>query len=57
MTNNFRFFLLLSLVLMFIKLNAQHQNDYWYFGNGAGIHFNGGAVPVALTDGVLNTFE
>lgn len=52
-----RVFFIFSLFFFTFSTFAQHQNDYWYFGNGAGIHFNGGAIPVALTDGALNTFE
>lgn len=35
---------------------AQKQANYWYFGRFAGLNFGMG-VPVALTDGKLNTGE
>ncbi|MDQ3191834.1 MAG: gliding motility-associated C-terminal domain-containing protein [Bacteroidota bacterium] len=38
------------------SLKAQKENNYWYFGNNAGLDFNNG-TPVALTDGELITNE
>ena len=35
---------------------AQNEGNIWYFGENAGLDFNSGN-PVALTDGMLNTFE
>ncbi len=35
---------------------AQKEANIWYFGNGAGLDFNGGA-PVPLIDGQLSTLE
>ena len=36
---------------------AQKESAIWYFGEYAGLDFNNVNVPVALTDGQLNTFE
>lgn len=46
------------LILLFLGVNAFSQNEanIWYFGNNAGLDFNGGA-PVPLDDGQINTFE
>jgi hypothetical protein len=44
------------LVLIWISSFSQNEAKIWYFGNGAGLDFNGG-LPVALTDGVINTLE
>lgn len=38
------------------QTNAQHQTDKWYFGVLAGVDFTP-SLPVALTNGVLNTSE
>lgn len=43
-------------ILGFHSLQAQHQSDYWYFGEQAGIDFTSGTA-VARTDGALNTYE
>ena len=51
-----------NLILFWILLlpplfsAAQNEANIWYFGNNAGMDFNGGA-PVALTNGILNTVE
>jgi gliding motility-associated-like protein len=52
------YWLLLSLSFFFAagKLAAQHQDDYWYFGNHAGLHFGSGG-PTALTNGQLYAYE
>ncbi len=42
--------------LLLPSLNAQHEGDYWYFGENAGLHFSG-ASPTVLTNGALNTYE
>ncbi|PCJ84322.1 MAG: hypothetical protein COA57_09460 [Flavobacteriales bacterium] len=46
------------ICILFIQtcLFAQNEGNIWYFGEYAGIDFNGG-TPVALTNGSLNTFE
>ena len=36
--------------------NSGNEGNIWYFGEYAGLDFNSG-VPVALTDGQLNTWE
>lgn len=47
-------------ISLFLSLSmnsfAQKESDIWYFGNNAGLDFNGGA-PVAITNGALVTFE
>ncbi len=47
------FYLFLSLAGF---VNAQNQNNIWYFGVNAGITFNT-TPPTALTNGMLNTQE
>ncbi|WP_300027091.1 T9SS type B sorting domain-containing protein [uncultured Maribacter sp.] len=50
---------LFSLFILFISvytLHAQKEAAIWYFGENAGLDFNGGA-PVTLLDGALNTRE
>jgi gliding motility-associated-like protein len=32
-------------------------NNVWYFGDGAGLDFNAGAIPDVLEDGELDSFE
>ncbi len=46
------------LIFIFFVLStyAQHQADYWYFGNNAGLNFSSGK-PEPLTDGQLKTYE
>lgn len=39
------------------EIKAQGEANNWYFGQNAGLSFNGGATPVALFDGELNTLE
>jgi Secretion system C-terminal sorting domain len=45
------FFILLTLFSF-----SQNERYVWYFGNNAGIDFNGGG-PTAITNGALNTNE
>ncbi len=47
---------LISLVPMLHSAYAQKEWNVWYFGNYAGIDFNGGA-PVALADGAMHQWE
>ena len=55
--NLFRGFHILKLFLLISTIsNAQKEGNNWYFGNRAGLDFNGGS-PVVLTDGTLNTNE
>ncbi len=55
-----KIFVKLLLLILFIanqsNLYAQKEGNIWYFGNLAGIDFNGTA-PVVLTNGALNTNE
>ena len=44
------------LVCYFVSLQAQSEAAIWYFGQNAGLDFNGGN-PVALTNGAMNTLE
>jgi hypothetical protein len=50
--------LLVSLLLLLpaSRAEAQRENNVWYFGQGAGIDFNGSA-PVPLTDGAIDAVE
>jgi gliding motility-associated-like protein len=48
----FSLFLLLSALLF-----SQKESAIWYFGTNAGIDFNQGALPQAITDGQINTRE
>ncbi|WP_460973363.1 T9SS type B sorting domain-containing protein [Spirosoma migulaei] len=52
------FMLLLPLCCLWIPVNAQPVKSYsnWYFGDGAGVTFNGG-TPQAVTDGKLRSME
>ncbi|MBU0764238.1 MAG: hypothetical protein KJ607_05330, partial [Bacteroidetes bacterium] len=52
-----KLFILSQLVFWAVSGFSQHNTaNIWYFGDHAGIDFNTG-VPVALTDGQLNTAE
>ncbi len=50
----------LRIILLFLfcvsVCDAQKEGNIWYFGNRAGLNFNG-KEAVALTDGVLSTSE
>ena len=50
-----------KLVLLILLLSccafAQSPAGIWYFGKKAGISFNSGPNPVAVTDGKIDTFE
>ncbi|MES2591379.1 MAG: gliding motility-associated C-terminal domain-containing protein [Bacteroidota bacterium] len=47
----------LSLLLLFACFSmAQNEGNIWYFGDHAGLDFNGSS-PVALTNGALSTIE
>lgn len=50
---------IIFLILMFFSLNilfAQREANIWYFGNYAGLDFNG-ETPVPLTDGAMSRWE
>ena len=49
-------FFLLTIFVFPDLVQAQKENNIWYFGDGAGIDFNSGS-PVALTNGAINTTE
>lgn len=47
----------LVVLILFVNLTySQGEANIWYFGQNAGLDFNGGS-PVALTNGQLNTLE
>tara|TARA_B110000238_G_scaffold4648_1_gene4631 strand:+ start:405 stop:2684 length:2280 start_codon:yes stop_codon:yes gene_type:complete len=49
--------LIISILISSIFYSsAQNEGNIWYFGASAGLDFNSG-VPIALTDGQLNTGE
>lgn len=45
------------LLLVTHICNSQNESSNWYFGFGAGVHFNKEGNVNALIDGQLNTFE
>ncbi|ARN79078.1 hypothetical protein BST97_14365 [Nonlabens spongiae] len=49
-------YLFLIILLQTISSLAQNEANIWYFGQNAGLDFNGG-VPVPIDDGQLNTNE
>jgi gliding motility-associated-like protein len=51
--------IILCFVILFLCLSVTGQNEsnYWYFGEHAGLDFNGGGTPTALTDGALLQHE
>lgn len=51
-----KYILVFLAFLAAFQVNSQKQANYWYFGEYAGLNFSMG-VPVALTDGALNTGE
>ncbi len=51
-----KLYLLLILACFNLVLAAQGETNIWYFGQFAGVDFNGGN-PVALTNGALSTSE
>jgi gliding motility-associated-like protein len=55
LSNKFFFSCILFLLFQAASI-AQPQNNIWYFGDYAGLDFNGGS-PVAITDGELYTNE
>lgn len=52
--NSVRNSLIIFIALITSSLQAQKQNNVWYFGDGNGIDFNTNP-PTALNDGALNT--
>lgn len=51
-----KYFLILFFALAFFFVDAQHEADYWYFGNYAGLDFSSGN-PEPLTEGQLRNYE
>lgn len=49
-------YLVLIILLQTLSSFAQNEANIWYFGQNAGLDFNGG-VPVPIDDGQLNTNE
>ena len=49
-------FLFIFFVFFVSETFAQHESDFWYFGNYAGIDFSSGK-PEPLTDGQLKNYE
>lgn len=55
MVYDFRLFIF--ALLLSLTNYAQGESNNWYFGFGAGVHFNYDGTLNALNDGQLNTFE
>jgi len=51
-----RLLFILVISIQALPILAQKQANFWYFGENAGLNFGLG-VPVALTNGALNTGE
>ncbi|MCD4791640.1 MAG: gliding motility-associated C-terminal domain-containing protein [Bacteroidales bacterium] len=51
-----KYILTLFFALAFLFVDAQHEADFWYFGNYAGLDFSSGN-PEPLTDGQLENKE
>ena len=49
-------FIISLFISSIFSMSAQNEGNIWYFGENAGLDFNSGS-PVALTNGMLNTFE
>lgn len=49
-------YLLIIICLISLNVFGQHQANFWYFGNQAGVEFNSG-TPVAVIDGQTNALE
>jgi hypothetical protein len=49
-------FIVFVLIIFSQNVSGQKESNYWYFGQGAGIVFNG-STPTALTDGAMNSLE
>jgi gliding motility-associated-like protein len=54
--NIYNTLLIIFFVLSSIQLYAQHEADFWYFGNYAGLDFSSGN-PEPLSDGALINYE
>tara|TARA_R110000868_G_scaffold14075_1_gene65655 strand:+ start:9682 stop:12396 length:2715 start_codon:yes stop_codon:yes gene_type:complete len=51
------YLIVLFIIFSLWNVSAQGQTSNWYFGLGAGIHFNNDGSVTALTNGKLNTVE
>ena len=51
-----RIYFFIIFILVFFSLNAQHESDFWYFGDYAGLDFSSGN-PEPIADGVLKNYE
>ncbi len=51
-----RILIFLSCIFSFVLVNAQQENNYWYFGENAGLDFST-SPPTSLDDGALSSFE
>jgi gliding motility-associated-like protein len=54
--NNLKFYITFLVIFFASVCFSQSQNNVWYFGNKAGISFNG-ATPSSLNDGVFTHSE
>ncbi len=52
----YSFYILFSFLLLSSVAHSQHEADFWYFGNYAGLDFSSGN-PEPLTDGQLKNYE
>lgn len=48
--------IIIILILFSSNVSGQKETNYWYFGDGAGLVFNGSA-PISVTNGAINTLE
>src|SRR5204863_7238268 len=56
---NVRYIVIILLIVFFLHAensSAQKEANIWYFGNYAGLDFNGGA-PIALTNSAMSAYE
>ena len=52
-----KYFSFLFFIFTLFTTVAQRETSNWYFGFGAGIHFNDNGSVTPLTNGKLNTLE
>ncbi len=50
-------FLIVLLLFLGLDALAQKETYNWYFGQFAGVRFNGNAKPTAVTNSAMSTFE
>ena len=51
-----KYLIILSFIILNFVVYSQHEADYWYFGNYAGLDFSSGK-PEPLTNGQLINYE